>query len=88
MKLLTIALILSISSIAVCDETWTVGGKTFDSKPLAIRYAMSSGKVMEITHTECVFLTQKLSFKKCPKNKAGNFENQPFTSVSKTPDKE
>jgi hypothetical protein len=88
MKVIVIALILSISAVALSDESWTVGGKTFDSKPLAIRYAMSSGKITDITHTECVFLTQKLSFKKCPKNKAGNFENQPFTNVSKTPDRE
>ena len=80
------AIVVLIGSIigALChaNETWVVGGKAFDSKPLAIRYAMSSGKVQEIQHTECLFLTQKLSFKKCPKNKSGSFENEPFTNVS------
>ena len=65
-------------------ETWVVGTKSFDNKTEAIRFAMSSGQVQNIEHTECLFLTQKLSFKKCPKSKAGNFENLPFTNVSAT----
>lgn len=66
----------------VTSERWDIAGKTFDNKALAIRYAMSTGKVQEITHVECLYLTQKLSFRKCPKNKKSSFENEPFTNVS------
>ncbi len=77
-------LILTLLGSIAHAESWTVGQKSFDNKTEAIRYAMSSGQVKDIQHSECVFLTQKLAFKKCPKNKASNFENEPFTKVSDT----
>lgn len=85
-----ITLILAIMAMAgqVCAatiETWVVDGKTFDSKAQAIRYVVASGKRLEVAHTRCEILTNKLTFKACPKNRKGSWENEQFSGpVSKT----
>lgn len=70
---------------AASNETWSVDGKTFTSKALAVRYIVASGKRLQVQHQRCEILTNKLSFKACPKNKAGSFENEQFESISKAP---
>ena len=82
------AIVVLIGSIigALChaNETWTVGSKVFEDKDMAVRAAMSSGNTQGIVHTEELFLTQGLKFKKVGKNKAANFKNMPFTNVSQS----
>ncbi len=80
-KLILIGMLFSSMAMA---ETWTVEGKTFESKALAVRYIVASGKRLEVQHTRCEILTNKFSFKACPKNKVGNFENEQFSNLSKT----
>lgn len=77
-------LVLSLLSSLAHAETWTVQGKSFESKAMAVRYVVSLGKPVEITHTRCEILTNKLSFKACPKNKVGSFENEQFTDITQT----
>jgi hypothetical protein len=61
------------------QETWTVNGKTFESKAMAVRYVMSQNKKgMTVTHSRCEILTNKLTFKACPKNDKTGVENQPY----------
>ena len=81
-------LISLLSSLALANnvtpETWSVDGKTFDSKAMAIRFVVASGKPLEVTHSRCEILTNKLTFKACPKNKKASFENEQFDGLSAT----
>lgn len=62
-------------------ESWTIGGKTYDTKGAAVRAVIASGKRQTIMHSRCEILTNKLSFKACPKNKVGTFENEQFDGL-------
>lgn len=68
------------------QETWAIGSKVFATKGEAIRYVIASGKRLEVSHTRCEILTNKLSFKACPKNKQGTFENEQFNGLKVTND--
>ena len=81
MRLVLILMALVCAKANAGDETWTVNGHTFDSKGVAIRYVIGSGQKaigMTVTHTQCEIVTQNLTLKKCPKNKAV-FGNMPYT---------
>jgi hypothetical protein len=68
----------------VTSERWDVNGKSFDSKAMAVRYIIASGQELEVTHTRCEILTNKLTFKACPKNKKSSFESEQFKSITAT----
>lgn len=76
---------ISIAARAETDkrvqETWAVGNKVFSAKGEAIRYIVASGKRMEVSHTRCEILTNKMAFKACPKDKAHSFENEQFSGL-------
>ena len=85
MVVLTLGIIMKASAAEPTSaETWTVEGKTFTTKGEAVRFVVASGKRLTISHTRCEILTNKLSFKACPKNKTASFENEQFESLSKT----
>ncbi len=90
MKKLIYAAILLSCVIARADqvptsvETWTIDGKVYTSKAEAIRHIVSAGKRVNVQHTRCEILTNKLSFKACPKNKVSAFENEQFESIHAT----
>lgn len=63
-------------------ETYTIEGKTFDSKAAAIRYVISAGHPVIVNHSRCEILTNRLSFKACPKNKVAAFDNEQFKSLN------
>jgi len=65
----------------VPTEMWSVEGHNFTSKAAAIRYIVNSGKRLNVIHTQCEILTNKLAFKKCPKNKESNFDNEQFAGL-------
>lgn len=79
---LVLLVLLGLSSLGRAD-TYQVDGKTFESKALAIRYVVNSGKRLEVTETRCMIVTNKFSLKACPKNKSRNFESEQFESLSK-----
>lgn len=81
---IAVGLIVAIASIGAFADSYSVDGKTFESKAMAIRYVINSGKRLEVQETRCLILTNKLSLKACPKNKAQSFETQQFESISKT----
>jgi len=84
MKKIIFAILLLGSIVAKADqggESWTVGDKVFTSKAMAVRYIVATGKRTEVTHTRCEILTNKLTFKACPKNKLSNFENEQFNGL-------
>lgn len=86
MKKLILPILLLAAVTAQADdtqtnETWTVSGKIYASKSEAVRAVISAGKKVEVTHTRCEILTNKLSFKACPKNKASNFDTAQFESI-------
>lgn len=87
--LLTVAVLILTANLVCAAETrslesWSVDGKTFQSKALAIRYIVSTGKQVEVIHSRCEILTNKFSFKACPKNKELNFETKQFESLSQS----
>ena len=86
MKFFILISLLSSLGLAnnVTPETWTVDGKTFDSKAMAVRYVVASGRALEVTHSRCEILTNKLTFKACPKNKKASFENEQFENLTAT----
>lgn len=88
MKKLIYAAILLSCVIARADqtapETWTVEGKVYTSKAEAIRHIVAAGKRVNVQHSRCEILTNKLSFKACPKNKVSAFENEQFESIHAT----
>jgi hypothetical protein len=53
------AILLGVSIAARAADSYSVDGKTFQSKPAAIRYVISSGKRLEVTETRCLILTNK-----------------------------
>ncbi len=77
-SVLVIMLLVGANSFA---DSYQVDGKTFDSKAAAIRYVIGSGKRLEVTETRCMILTNKLSLKACPKNKAHSFESEQFAGL-------
>jgi hypothetical protein len=79
----TLLIVLLLSNVASA-ESWTIEGKSFESKSQAVRYIVASGKPLEVTHSRCEILTNKLSFKACPKSKASNFENEQFKDIAET----
>ena len=84
MKKLIVALFL-LFAVAAHAETptdiYSVDGKNFDSKTAAIRYIVSSGSRKQVLNTRCLILTNKFTFKACPKNKAGSFDNEQFAGL-------
>ena len=83
-KLIFGALLLGALAAKADDtagETWNVDGKTFTDKGAAIRYVVSNGKRVNVVHTRCEILTNKLTFKACPKNKQTSFENEQFDGL-------
>ncbi len=84
-KLIPVLLLSLNVHAASAPETWSVDGKTFDTKAMAVRYIVASGKRSEVLHSRCEILTNKLSFKACPKNKLGNFENEQFQGLKVSP---
>ena len=68
----------------VTPETWSTDGRTFDSKSAAVKFVIASGKPLEVTHSRCEILTNKLTFKACPKNKKASFENEQFENLTAT----
>lgn len=66
------------------NDVYAVNGKNFTSKAMAIRYVVNLGKPVQVLHTRCEILTNKLTFKACPKNKDKNFENEQFKSLSQS----
>lgn len=89
MKFLSLILVASSMALAVhadtvSSESWTIGSKVFISKAEAIRYVVSSGTREEIVHTQCQILTNKLTFKACPKNKMASWDNEQFKSINET----
>lgn len=66
------------------QEVYAVNGKNFTSKAMAIRYVVNLGKPVQVLHTRCEILTNKLTFKACPKNKDKKFENEQFQSLSQS----
>lgn len=66
------------------ESIFAVDGKVFTTKAGAIRYVINSGKRLTVLETRCLILTNKLTFKACPKNKLNSFENAQFESLSKT----
>ena len=90
MKTVTLV-ILAICALAsaaraadVPNDMFSVEGHNFDSKAAAIRYVIASGKRLQVLETRCLILTNKLSFKACPKNKAGSFESEQFNGLKVT----
>ena len=83
MIVIGVSLIARVShgAAAVPNDLYTVNGKNFDSKAQAIRYVVSLGKRVEVIHTRCEILTNKLTFKACPKNKLNSFENEQFAGL-------
>lgn len=83
-KKIVFAAILLASVVARADsapESWTVGSKVYTSKAEAIRAIIAGGKAVEVTHTRCEILTNRLNFKACPKIKGSAFDSQPFTGL-------
>lgn len=79
MRILILVTLLLASSAQAANESWTVNGKTFESKPMAIRYIMAQNKTgLIVSHTRCEILTNKLTFKACPKT-GTSFDNLPYT---------
>lgn len=79
-----VLVLLTLVSVSAVADSYAVDGKTFDSKAMAIRYVINSGKRLEVTETRCMILTNKLSLKACPKNKLHSFESEQFESISST----
>lgn len=69
---------------SVSNESWTIGSHVFLTKAEAIRYVVGSGTKDEVIHTQCQILTNKLTFKACPKNKMASWDNEQFKSLSET----
>lgn len=89
LKILALILVANIiqSVVAHADvtsETWTIGSKVFSNKAEAVRYIVSTGTQDEVVHTQCQILTNKLSFKACPKNKMASWDTQQFKSINAT----
>lgn len=90
MKPLMLTILLLTTPVfagAPVQETWTVDGKVFTTKAETVRYIISLGRRVEVKHERCEIMTNKLSFKACPKaakNKAIQFENQQFESLSQS----
>lgn len=82
MKFVILSLVLVGSTVFA--DTYQVDGKSFTDKAMAIRYVVASGKKLDITETRCMILTNKLTLKACPKNKASSFETQQFESITQT----
>jgi nitrate/nitrite-specific signal transduction histidine kinase len=79
MKTLLLMAMLLATTAQAANETWTVDGKTFESKAQAIRHIMATGKIgLIVMHNRCEILTQKLTFKACPKS-GGSMDNMPYT---------
>jgi len=64
------------------QEMWSANGQNFLTKSSAIRYLIALGKPISVIHTRCEILTNKLSFKACPKNAKNNFESAQFKSLT------
>lgn len=85
--LISLLLVGSLAHAETSPETYTVEGKVLNSKAEAVRYVMSLGRPVSIIHSRCEILTNKLTFKACPKvkkSKAAVFENEQFTSIGET----
>lgn len=82
-----IFIILALAAIAAHAETplngeiYAVDGHNFTSKAQAIQYVVRLGKPVEILHTRCEIMTNKFTFKACPKNKLVNTENAQFQGL-------
>ena len=86
---LVILAICALASAARADSSvpndlFSVEGHNFDSKAAAIRYVINSGKRLQILETRCLIMTNKLTFKACPKNKAGAWESEQFAGLKVT----
>jgi hypothetical protein len=66
----------SFSALASPDtnDLYSVNGQRFTSKSTAIRYLISLGKPAEVIHSRCEILTNKLTFKACPKHREAQRE--------------
>lgn len=87
MRKILVVIVLAFAAVAAhasteAPETWTVGGKSFTTKAAAVRFIIAAGKPLTVVHSRCEILTNKLSFKACPKNKGTAFDNQQFQSLS------
>lgn len=76
--------ILMKAHAEVPREIYSVEGHNFESKAAAIRYVINSGKRLEVLETRCLILTNKLTFKACPKNKLKSWDNEQFASLKAT----
>lgn len=85
MKQIFVILALALCAIAAHAETptdiYSVDGKNFDSKAAAVRYVVNSGQRKQVLETRCLILTNKFTFKACPKNKQGSFDNEQFAGL-------
>lgn len=87
MKKIIFALVLAFVAITkahaagVPREMYSVEGHNFESKAAAIRYVVNSGKRLEVLETRCLILTNKLTFKACPKAKEKAWENEQFAGL-------
>jgi glutamate-1-semialdehyde aminotransferase len=85
MKKIIFAALLLGSIMARADqapsETWTINGHVYTDKAMAVSAVIAGGKQVEVIHTRCEQLTNGLTFKACPKNKAQNFKNLPFQGL-------
>lgn len=85
MKKVIVILALALSAVAAhasdSSESFSVNGKVFETKAQAIRYIVASGKRLQVIHTRCEILTNKLTLKACPKTKVSAFENEQFSGL-------
>jgi hypothetical protein len=65
-------------------ESWKIGAKIFTNKAEAVRYVIANNSQDEIVHTQCEILTNKLTFKACPKNKKASWDTEQFKSLADT----
>lgn len=83
-KLLFVTLALFCLAARASDvpnELYSIEGKNFETKAAAIRYVINSGKRLTVLHTRCEILTNKLTFKACPKNKKNTWESEQFAGL-------
>jgi hypothetical protein len=87
MKKVIFALALLFAAITkahaegVPTDIFSVEGHNFESKAAAIRYVINSGKRLQVLETRCLILTNKLTFKACPKNKVSAWDNEQFAGL-------
>lgn len=85
-KLTVVLAALVLSHLAHADansvENWEVNKHVFTDKAMAVRYIVTNNITSPIVHSRCEILTNKFTFKACPKNKKSAFETEQFKSLS------